>query len=114
MKLQLSAIDTWFFRDSTPFDKEDSSQAGVVGVFPPYPPTIAGAIRAALARRNGWDGHSTWSSDALVTTLGHGPMTVGRLRITGPFAGRSAIVMGACVLAAGGLGLLLRQSADRS
>ena len=37
----------------------------------------------------------------------------GQLRVTGPFAGRSAIVMGACVLAAGGLGLLLRQSADR-
>jgi len=37
----------------------------------------------------------------------------GQLRVTGPFAGRSAIVMGACVLAAGGLGLVLRQSADR-
>src|SRR5690242_15576143 len=37
----------------------------------------------------------------------------GQLRVTGPFAGRSAIVMAACVLAAGGLGLLLRQPADR-
>src|SRR6267154_5149185 len=37
----------------------------------------------------------------------------GQLRVTGPFAGRSAIVMGACVLAAGGLGLILRRSADR-
>src|SRR5215470_1321171 len=37
----------------------------------------------------------------------------GQLRVTGPFAGRSAIVMGACVLAAGGLGLVLRRSADR-
>ena len=37
----------------------------------------------------------------------------GQLRVTGPFAGRSAIVMGACVLAGGGLGLLLRRSADR-
>src|SRR5262252_4362784 len=37
----------------------------------------------------------------------------GQLRVTGPFAGRSAIVMAACALAAGGLGLLLRQSADR-
>jgi len=37
----------------------------------------------------------------------------GQLRVTGPFAGRAAIVMAACVLAAGGLGLVLRRSADR-
>jgi two-component system, OmpR family, sensor histidine kinase KdpD len=37
----------------------------------------------------------------------------GQLRVTGPFAGRSAVVMAACVLAAGGLGLVLRKSADR-
>src|SRR5215471_1297515 len=37
----------------------------------------------------------------------------GQLRVTGPFAGRAAIVMGACALAAGGLGLVLRRSADR-
>src|SRR5215471_15314283 len=37
----------------------------------------------------------------------------GQLRVTGPFAGRSAIVMAVCVLAAGGLGLVLRRSADR-
>src|SRR5690349_17751104 len=37
----------------------------------------------------------------------------GQLRVAGPFAGRSAIVMGAGVLAAGGLGLVLRQSAER-
>src|SRR5215831_8524378 len=37
----------------------------------------------------------------------------GQLRVTGPFAGRSAIVMAACALAAGGLGLVLRRSADR-
>jgi two-component system, OmpR family, sensor histidine kinase KdpD len=37
----------------------------------------------------------------------------GQLRLTGPFAGRSAIIIAACALAAGGLGLLLRRSADR-
>ena len=37
----------------------------------------------------------------------------GQLRLTGPFAGRSAIVIAACALLAGGLGLLLRRSADR-
>src|SRR5215475_12471375 len=33
--------------------------------------------------------------------------------LTAPFAGRSAVVLAACALAAGGLGLLLRRSADR-
>jgi two-component system sensor histidine kinase KdpD len=37
----------------------------------------------------------------------------GQLRLTGPFAGRSAIVIAACALAAGGLGLLLRRSESR-
>jgi CRISPR-associated protein Cmr3 len=84
MRFQLSPIDTWFFRDGTPFDKDGASQAGVVGVFPPYPPTVAGAIRAALARRNGWDGRSVWRGD-LAAVLGDGPSDLGRLRITGPF-----------------------------
>ncbi len=37
----------------------------------------------------------------------------GQLRLTGPFAGRSAIVIAACALAAGGLGLILRRSESR-
>ncbi len=84
MKLQLSAIDTWFFRDGTPFDMKGSPQSGVVGVFPPYPPTIAGAIRAALARRNGWDGRGRWKGE-LAAILGDGPADLGRLQISGPF-----------------------------
>jgi two-component system sensor histidine kinase KdpD len=36
----------------------------------------------------------------------------GQLRVTGPLAGRAALVMAACALAAGGLGLLLRRSAE--
>jgi two-component system sensor histidine kinase KdpD len=48
-----------------------------------------------------------------LTAVGFSHPPYGQLRVTGPFAGRSAIVMAACALAAGGLGLLLRQSADR-
>ena len=84
MKLALSPIDTWFFRDGTPFDMGASPQAGVLGVFPPYPPTVAGAIRAALAIQNGWDGHSRWSRD-IEAVLGDGPENLGALQITGPF-----------------------------
>lgn len=84
MRLALSPIDTWFFRDGTPFDMGASPQAGVLGVFPPYPPTVAGAIRAALALRNGWDGRARWSRE-IEAVLGDGPENLGSLRITGPF-----------------------------
>jgi two-component system, OmpR family, sensor histidine kinase KdpD len=47
-----------------------------------------------------------------LTTVGFSHPPYGQLRVTGPFAGRAAIVMAACVVAAGGLGLLLRRSAD--
>ena len=47
-----------------------------------------------------------------LTAVGFSHPPYGQLRVTGPFAGRSAIVMAACVLAGGGLGLLLRRSAD--
>src|SRR5262249_58234792 len=48
-----------------------------------------------------------------LTAVGFSHPPYGQLRLTGPFAGRSAVVMAVCVLAAGGLGLLLRRSADR-
>jgi two-component system, OmpR family, sensor histidine kinase KdpD len=48
-----------------------------------------------------------------LTAVGFSHPPYGQLRFTGPLAGRSAIVMGACVLAGGGLGLLLRWLADR-
>lgn len=83
MKLLLSPIDTWFFRDSTPFDMGESPQAGVRALFPPYPSTVAGALRAALARCNGWDGRGRWPS-ALERVLGDGPDDLGRLELTGP------------------------------
>jgi CRISPR-associated protein Cmr3 len=84
MKLAFTPIDTWFFRDGTPFDKDASPQSGVRGVFPPNPPTVAGVIRAALACQNGWDGHARWSRD-IENVLGDGPEDLGRLKINGPF-----------------------------
>jgi len=83
MKLAFYPVDTWFFRDGTPFDKKASPQDGVVGVFPPYPPTVAGALRVALALANGWDGQSPWAP-GLESILGDGPESLGHLRMTGP------------------------------
>jgi len=48
-----------------------------------------------------------------LSAVGFSHAPYGQLRLTGPFAGRSAVVMAACALAAGGLGLLLRRSANR-
>jgi CRISPR-associated protein Cmr3 len=84
MKLLVRPIDTWFFRDGTPFDMGDPGQGGVRGVFPPHPPTVAGALRAALARANGWDGRGRWPA-SLCSVLGDGPDDLGSLRFTGPF-----------------------------
>lgn len=89
MKVALTPIDTLFFRDSTPFDQGAHPQDGVPSVFPPFPPTVAGATRAALARENGWDGSSAWST-ALIAALGDGP-NVGPLRFTGPIVLRGDV-----------------------
>jgi two-component system, OmpR family, sensor histidine kinase KdpD len=47
-----------------------------------------------------------------LAAVGFSHAPYGQLRVSGPFAGRSAIVMAACVLAAGALGLLMRRSAE--
>ncbi|HET9626210.1 MAG TPA: type III-B CRISPR module-associated protein Cmr3 [Kofleriaceae bacterium] len=84
MRLTFSAVDTWFFRDATPFTKDASPQSGVISLFPPHPTTVAGATRAALALARGWDGRSRWGA-ALTAVLGDGSDDLGRLQITGPF-----------------------------
>ena len=48
-----------------------------------------------------------------LTALGFSHPPYGQLRFGGPYTGRAAIVMAVCALAAGGLGLILRRSADR-
>ena len=48
-----------------------------------------------------------------LTALGFSHPPYGQLRFGGPYTGRAAIVMAVCALAAGGLGLVLRRSADR-
>ncbi|MGH7988326.1 MAG: type III-B CRISPR module-associated protein Cmr3 [Candidatus Binataceae bacterium] len=88
MKLLVTPIDTWFFRDSTPFDMEAAPQAGVRGVFPPSPATVTGTVRAALARVNGWNGRGDWN-DELKAILGDGPDDLGCLALTGPFVVRN-------------------------
>ena len=46
--LKLSAIDTLMFRDGRPFNQNDAGASEAASVFPPWPPTIVGAVRAKL------------------------------------------------------------------
>lgn len=47
-------LDTLFFRDSQPFNSGEGGNNIVASLFPPNPPTLAGALRATFARGQGW------------------------------------------------------------
>ncbi|RMG10521.1 MAG: type III-B CRISPR module-associated protein Cmr3 [Deltaproteobacteria bacterium] len=84
MTFSLEPLDTCFFRDGRPFTAGDSAQWEVAGTFPPPPPTLVGALRAALARGNGWNGEGRWP-EALDAVLGSGYEDLGALHFRGPF-----------------------------
>lgn len=79
---ELTPADAWFFRDGYPFNAGEDQGARET-IFPPYPPTVVGAIRAALARSRGWNGHGPWNG-ALTPVLGDGD-DLGALSFRGPF-----------------------------
>jgi len=81
--LELAPVDTWFFRDGRPYNQGEANQTGVASDFPPPPPTLVGALRAALARANGWNGRGSWPED-LKPLLGDGPKDLGALSFCGP------------------------------
>lgn len=76
---QITPADSWFFRDSRPANAGED-QSDLQSIFPPHPQTIVGAIRAALARRLGWQG-GPWS-ERVGAQLGDGFEDVSPLRFT--------------------------------
>jgi CRISPR-associated protein Cmr3 len=80
----LTPQDAWFFRDGRPYNHQESNQADVESVFPPPARTLTGALRAALARANGWSGTGRWKEE-LNRCFGAGPNDLGLLQFTGPF-----------------------------
>lgn len=92
--LILCPHDTLFLRDGRPFNQGDQEQAATSGIFPPYPPTVVGAMRAALGRARGWAG-GAWSAK-LKATLGDGvdwaagDGALGPLRFVGPIVMKGA------------------------
>lgn len=81
--VRLEPVDTLFLRDGTPFAAESAPQEDVGSLFPPYPPTMVGALRAALARCNGWNNGKRWPK-RLNAVLGDGPHDLGALKFDGP------------------------------
>ncbi len=51
IKLTLSALDTFFFRDGKPFSRGEQTEAD--GIFPPFPSTAYGALRTEYISENG-------------------------------------------------------------
>jgi CRISPR-associated protein Cmr3 len=88
--LVLRPLDTLFFRDGRPYNQDDPGQAEAASVFPPHPPTVVGAVRAALARAMGWPGR-TWDKTKLGDGVDwrKGDGALGPLRFTGPYVLRN-------------------------
>ncbi len=81
---ELTPVDAWFFRDGRPSNWGED-QSDLESQFPPNASTVVGAIRAALARSQGWDGHGSWATDAkLKAVLGDGFDDLGQLSSVGP------------------------------
>ena len=82
--LGFDAVDSWMFRDGRPFEQTDAGAAVAASVFPPFPPTLVGAVRALLWRRapgGNWDkgklGDGTnWQNGATLGPLQFGPPVV--------------------------------------
>lgn len=89
--------DTLFFRDGRPFNQDDPGQADMRSLFPPHPPTMVGAFRAAVARALGWTPDADWSQVA--EHLGDGvnwqaddeATVLGPLRFAGPFVAKGGV-----------------------
>jgi CRISPR-associated protein Cmr3 len=82
---KFEAMDTWFFRESRPFDTIGGTQ--LKSTFPPPARTIVGAIRTAIGEANGVDWHQYQNGneyESLRRSMGdaHG---LGQLDFSGPF-----------------------------
>lgn len=84
--LVLHPLDTLFFRDGRPYNQDDPGQVEAASLFPPYPPTVVGAVRAAAARALGWP-DSAWDTAALGDGVDWqaGDDALGPLRFGGPY-----------------------------
>lgn len=94
--LSLDPVDSCFFRDGRPMHMGESSVTASESVFPPSPLTTGGAMRAALARANGWTQGRRWP-EGLRPVLGVDE-ELGSARFAGPFLTRGADLLFPCPL----------------
>lgn len=80
----LTPVDAWFFRDGRPYNEKEANQADATSLFPPPARTLSGALRAALARANGWSGSGPWSLE-LNAAFGANAEDLAALQFSGPF-----------------------------
>ncbi|MCI0590004.1 MAG: type III-B CRISPR module-associated protein Cmr3 [Gammaproteobacteria bacterium] len=78
----LTPLDTLFFRDGQPFNQGEGGNNVLSSLFPPAPTTVVGALRAALAREQGWQA-GEWT-DQVKSVLGDGDR-LGQLSFRGPY-----------------------------
>lgn len=82
--VRFDPLDSLFFRDGSPYQKEETNQSGTASIFPPSPPTLVGAIRAACARALGWKSGNWCENKEICEQLGNGE-DLGKLHFRGPF-----------------------------
>ena len=85
---RFTAFDSWFFRESRPFDSIGSSELS--SVFPPSPATMAGAIRSAIGEHLDIDWqkyHQQGGCPELKAQIGDGD-SLGTMRLKGVFLSR--------------------------
>lgn len=78
-------LDSLFFRDGSPYQQGETNQSGTASMFPPAPPTLVGAIRAACARVLGWKSGNWCENKEICKQLGNGEDFLGKLHFRGPF-----------------------------
>lgn len=92
--LSLVPLDTWQFGLGIPSQAESASQLTRASAIPPSPTTVAGALRAALARARGWNGSSSWEGNPeLVKLLGNGPDDYGETTFVGPLLAEGGVLL---------------------
>jgi len=82
--LRFSPVDTWQFGTGVPSQAGTATTLTRSSLMPPLPSVAVGAVRASLARTQGWDGRGRWPR-SLDGVLGDGPGNLGKLHFVGPF-----------------------------
>lgn len=76
-----NALDTFFFRDASPYNAGEGGRTGARSMFPPFMSTLQGAVRILLAALRGWtpEQPAKWPKELGTTD------DAGRVKLRGPY-----------------------------